>query len=184
CSFSSFFASAVAVSALVVLLYLLLRKNRVVSWLGIDCFYLCVLLTLVRGYLPIDFCGNLTGKMKNGHPEISPRYNIDIVLLIHNKVRRDAYECVIELDQKLAGYTQVGYHIEIEYQILGDEPFNQRKIVTQIPQNVPKITFLPNGNYVFQGDTILQDPTFMWYGLFYRREIYDIQFSASVVFAK
>ncbi len=88
------------------------------------------------------------------------------------------------LDKKLTGYTQVGYHIEIKYEILGDEPFNQRKIVTQIPKNVPNITFLPNGYYTFEGNTTLQDPNFMWFGLFYRRNTYDTQFSASVTFAE
>lgn len=89
-----------------------------------------------------------------------------------------------KLDKKLAGYTQVGYHVEIKYEILGDEPFNQRKIVTQIPQNVPKITFLPNGYYTFKGDTTLDDPNFIWQGLFYRLNTYSTQFSASAVFVK
>lgn len=89
-----------------------------------------------------------------------------------------------KLDKKLTGYTQVGYHIEIKYQILGDEPFNQRKIVTQEPENTPKITFLPNGDYVFKGNSTLQDPDFIWSGLFYRRDTYSSQFMASVTFAQ
>ena len=71
CSLSSFFASSIAVSALVVLLYVLLRKNWAVSRFGVGCFYLCVVLVLARGYLPFDFCGTLTGGVRNGHPEIA-----------------------------------------------------------------------------------------------------------------
>lgn len=93
-------------------------------------------------------------------------------------------ERAAKLDKKLAGYTQVGYHVEIKYEILGDEPFNQRKIVTQIPQNVPKITFLPNGNYTFEGNTTLDDPNFIWQGLFYRLNTYSTQFVASAVLAQ
>lgn len=72
CSFSAFFASSIAVSILVLLLYFLLQKNKAVSRFGIVGFYLCVVLVLLRGYLPFDFCGTLIGEVKNGQPEIAP----------------------------------------------------------------------------------------------------------------
>lgn len=72
CSLSSFFASAIAVSILVVLLYVLLQRNQIMSRFGVGCFYLAVILVLTRGYLPLNFCGRLTGEVENGHPKITP----------------------------------------------------------------------------------------------------------------
>ena len=60
CSFPAFFASSIAVSALALLLHFLLQKNKAVSRFGISCFYFCVVLALLRGYLPLDFCGTLS----------------------------------------------------------------------------------------------------------------------------
>ncbi len=59
CSLAAFFASSIAVSVLVLFLYFLLKKNRMVSRLGVGCLYLSVLLVLLRGYLPLDFCGTV-----------------------------------------------------------------------------------------------------------------------------
>ena len=42
------------------------------SRFGIAGFYLCVVLILLRGYLPIDFCGTLIGEVKSGELEIVP----------------------------------------------------------------------------------------------------------------
>ncbi len=57
CSFAAFAASGIAVSLMTLFLYLLLKKDKALSRFGIVCLYLCVLLTLARGFMPVDFCG-------------------------------------------------------------------------------------------------------------------------------
>lgn len=59
CSWSAFFASSIAVSVLVILLYFLLQNNRLLSRFGVVCLYFCILLVLVRGCLSVDFCGKM-----------------------------------------------------------------------------------------------------------------------------
>lgn len=57
CSLSAFFASGIAVSLMTLLLYLLLKRDKAVSRFGVVCLYLCVLLALARGFMPLDFGG-------------------------------------------------------------------------------------------------------------------------------
>ena len=57
CSLSAFFASGIAVTVMTVFLYILLKKNKILSRFGVVCLYLCVLLVLARGFMPFDLCG-------------------------------------------------------------------------------------------------------------------------------
>ncbi|MCI9101454.1 MAG: hypothetical protein HFH58_16805 [Lachnospiraceae bacterium] len=85
-------------------------------------------------------------------------------------------------NQNFPGYTQVGYHIKIVYEIQGDDQFNLRKIVTHTPENIAPITFLPNGKYNFEWNTTMENPNLYWSGLFYRKTTYSSTFSGTVSF--
>lgn len=54
-SWSSFFASAIAISFLSAFSCFLLRRNRIVSRFGIICLYIFAILIILRGYLPFEF---------------------------------------------------------------------------------------------------------------------------------
>lgn len=52
---SSFFASSIALTILVGILFLILKKHALMSRFGIGCIYLFVLLIILRGFIPVDF---------------------------------------------------------------------------------------------------------------------------------
>ena len=54
-SWSSFFASAIAISSLAVMFLFLLRRNRIISQYGIICLYIFSILIILRGCLPFEF---------------------------------------------------------------------------------------------------------------------------------
>lgn len=54
-SWSSFFASAIAISFLSAFSCFLLRRNRIVSRFGIICLYIFAILIILRGCLPFEF---------------------------------------------------------------------------------------------------------------------------------
>ena len=54
-SWSSFFASAIAISFLSVISCFLLYRNRIISRFGIICLYIFAILVILRGCLPFEF---------------------------------------------------------------------------------------------------------------------------------
>lgn len=53
-SFSSFFASSIAVALLTFVFLFLLQKRQFVSYFGLGCVYLLGFLALLRGLLPME----------------------------------------------------------------------------------------------------------------------------------
>lgn len=54
-SFSSVFSAVLSISLLTVLLFLILRRKKAVTHLGLGCMYIFLILILLRGLLPLDF---------------------------------------------------------------------------------------------------------------------------------
>lgn len=54
-SLTSFLSSSTAITLLTIILYVILRKNSILSSFGLGCMYFMVYLILVRGFLPFDF---------------------------------------------------------------------------------------------------------------------------------
>lgn len=54
-SLTSFISSSVAITLLIGILFLVIKKEKFLSYFGLDCIYFLVILILLRGFLPFDF---------------------------------------------------------------------------------------------------------------------------------
>lgn len=54
-SLTSFISSSVAITLLIGILFLIIKKEKILSNFGLGCIYFLVILILLRGFLPFDF---------------------------------------------------------------------------------------------------------------------------------
>ena len=54
-SLTSFISSSIAITLLIGILFLIIKKEKILSQFGLGCIYFLVMLILLRGFLPFDF---------------------------------------------------------------------------------------------------------------------------------